>query len=266
MSGDEFFVLLVSGVLAVVLWARWYVRASVVTPLASRREQRWPALFVPIVCGAVLLWVLLTFAAHDVRDSPVYVVLYFLLGGAWVGLVASLFPLFGLSARDDVVERRNHAAGVALAGALLGTTLCYAGANIGDGPGWWVVVYTAALSTGGLLGAWTLVERTASVSDAVLLDRDVASGLRLGALLAGVGLVLGRAAAGNWEGVGAATADFFAVGWPAAVIALVAAGLHRLLRPTVQVPARSAVTAGLVPALLYLGASVAWVVHAGWWS
>jgi hypothetical protein len=68
-------------------------------------------------------------------------------------------------------------------GALLAVTLCYAGGNVGDVPGWWVVILSAALSTGTLLVAWLTLTGTAPIVDAVTVDRDPAAGLRLGAFL-----------------------------------------------------------------------------------
>ena len=72
-----------------------------------------------------------------------------------MGLGITALALCDLSARDDVVERSNRAAIPAIAGGLLAITLCFAGGNIGDGPGWWVVMFCGVLSTGTLLLAWS---------------------------------------------------------------------------------------------------------------
>src|SRR4051812_13339427 len=76
---------------------------------------------------------------------------------------------------------------------------CHAGANIGNGPGWWVVIFSAALATGSLLVLWIALADLTPVADAVAIDRDPAAGIRLGGWLAASGLVLGRAVAGDWE-------------------------------------------------------------------
>ena len=106
------------------------------------------------------------------RDDPLYFVFYLLMGAAWVGGGARILSFFGLCARDDVIERGNRAAAAAIAGALLGITLCFAGGNIGDGPGWWVVVFCAVLSTGVLLLFWSILDRATGMADTITIDHD----------------------------------------------------------------------------------------------
>lgn len=205
---------------------------------------------------------LVLFASFDVRVDLFYIFYYAVMGAAWVGLAMSLVPYLGVSARDDVIERGNRAALWPVLGALLGLTLCFAGGNIGDGPGWWVVVFCGLLSTGALFGLWWLLEVTVAPSEAVTVDRDPASGVRLGAFLLAIGLVLGRAVAGDWHSFDATIRDFFVAGWPAGAIALLAIGFEWAFAPTAETPSRSAL-AGLPPALVYLGTAVAWVSHLG---
>ena len=78
-------------------------------------------------------------------------------------------------------------------------SLCYAGANIGNGPGWWVVAFTAGLATASFAILWFLMDRLGRFSESITVDRDVASGIRLAAALVAIGLVLARAAAGDWH-------------------------------------------------------------------
>jgi hypothetical protein len=51
----------------------------------------------------------------------------------------------------DATARRKPAQplehGNPAAGAILGLTLAFARGNIGNGPGWWVVVFSAGMST-----------------------------------------------------------------------------------------------------------------------
>jgi hypothetical protein len=63
--------------------------------------------------------------------------------GAALGISGQLLSFLGVSARDDVLERRNSAALIAVVGALLGAILCIAGGNIGEGPGVEVVIASA---------------------------------------------------------------------------------------------------------------------------
>jgi uncharacterized membrane protein YjfL (UPF0719 family) len=268
MSGDEALVLIVCGGLAAFLWFVWYRDVLAVARRSSGAPGRlWLAL-APL--GAALLLYLLylvlrRLSASDVRADPIYLFFYLLMGAAWVGIGARALSFFGLGARDDVIERGNRAAATAIAGAILGITLCFAGGNIGDGPGWWVVVFCAILSTGTLLLLWTFLDRLAGIADAVTVDRDPASGVRAAGFFLGAGLILGRAVAGDWEGGGPALFDFVLNGWPVAVLLGLAALLERLLRPSPEALEPPALSHGALPALLYLGLGVAAVQMAGSW-
>lgn len=213
---------------------------------------------------ALLLGILALWSSFDVRNSPLYLLFYTVMGAAWVGGAMHVVPFLGISARDDVIERGNRAALWAVLGAMLGNTLCFAGGNIGDGPGWWVVVFCGLLSSGALFALWWLVESVAGMSDAITVDRDPASGFRLGAFLAGSGLILGRSVAGDWHSAGETLADFAARGWPAAAVAFMAIGFQRISPPTAKRPARSE-AAALLPSLLLLAVAITWVAHLGGW-
>ena len=96
----------------------------------------------------------------------------------------------------------------------------------------------------------------------VRLDRDVPSGVRLAGLQVAWGLILGRAAAGDWESVRRTWEDFAYQGCPVLAFLAVAIPLEYLLRPSLRQPAPAAV-AGLVPAIGYVGAAAAWVAYLG---
>ena len=76
-------------------------------------------------------------------------------------------------------------------------------ANIGDGPGWWVVVFAAGLATAALFAAWLVLAQIGHGVDAVTIDRDLAAGVRLGAFLAACGAGAGPRRRGGL-GVGGA--------------------------------------------------------------
>ena len=182
MSEDEVVVLVISLVAGVVLWCLWYVRCFRLTRWRSGSRVvwlLWLLCFAPIACG-ILLWTVLRFlAAHDVREAGAYLTLYTALGAAWVGMYTVCTGVTGISVRDDALERCNPAAAWAIAGGLIGLTLCFAGGNIGDGPGWWVVVYCGVLSTAVFFGCWAALEKLGGISELVTIERDLASGLRL---------------------------------------------------------------------------------------
>ncbi len=266
MSEDEVIVVSVCMVLAAIFWFLWYRDVLLVARRCAGFFERLLLAAAPAASAYLLFQVLRRLAASDVRDDPLYFFFYLAMGAFWIGAGMRGLSLFGLSARDDVIERGNRAAATAISGAILGIALCFAGGNIGDGPGWWVVVFCAILSTGTLLLFWTFLDRATGVADTITIDRDPATGIRAGAFFLGAGLILGRAVAGDWEGGGPALLDFVLKGWPAAVLLVLATLLESWLRPTPEAPDRPVLTHGALPALLYLGLGAAAVEMAGPWT
>jgi len=218
--------LLLSGFVTAYAWYRWCMAACVRT-LVVRNASRLIFVIGPIVCLMLLYLILRRWAADDVRDNETYLTLYMLAGAAWVGLGADLFRFLGVSPRDDAVERQNLAAAFATAGALAGITFCFAGANVGNGPGWWVVIFSAALSTGAFFLLWAVVEWLTGISESITVERTGGSGLRLGGFLAGAGMILGRAVAGDWVSAEATIRDFAAMAGPVLPLAAAAVVVER---------------------------------------
>lgn len=266
MSPDEVLVLIGCLVVGALVWGSWYRQALRVAPLVRRSASASIPDMAPLLSLGVLFSVLMRFASSDVRESGIYLLFYCLMGVAWLGLSVLLLPILGLSRRDDVLERGNAAAGWAVGGAMLGITLCFAGGNIGDGPGWWVVAFCAALSTLGLLLLWVCLDLITGAADAISVERDVASGIRAAGFFVGAGLILGRAVAGDWTTAGAAARDFLTVGWPACIVLAVAAAGQRVLRPTASQPQRPPLTAGLLPGLAFVALGVLILSVLGWWK
>lgn len=275
MDAGEVLLLFVSFTIAVIGWPIWY--AGVLSPaaLARPRWRRVPLLLVPPGCLSVLWPVLTRFAAREVREGPQYVALFLITGAAWLNVAVRLFASLGLDARADAVERDNPAAALGVAGAMLGITLCYAGANIGEGETVWTTIGPAALASAGWFAAWfeadvlaALLGRLAdgspdALTDGVAIGRDAASAARLAGFLAGIGLVLGRSVAGDYVSAGGTWLDFLKQGWPAAGLAAAAAIVHSALRPTARRARRPFVATGLLPALIYVLTAMAWLAHLG---
>lgn len=265
MSGDESFVQILCLAVVAFTWLPWLWEAVACARLDFRLKDRWTLFVDPLICAAVIYAVLRSASSFDVRDNPIYIRFYLAMGMAWVGVAARFFlPFFGLSSRDDVVERKNPAAIHALGGALLGVALCFAGGNIGDGPGWWVVVFSAALSTAAFFLLWALLDRFTGLADAVTVERDPASGMRLGGYFLASGLILGRAVAGDWVSAEATVADFGKVAWPVLLLWLAAVLLERTFRPTKETPLPSPLTHGLAPLCAYVALAFFFLAQAGW--
>lgn len=266
MSEDEVAVTAMSIMFALAGWIGWYVRVLRTSEFITPRKARRALLHVPLVCLGVLVLVLLSIASRDVRTDPRYVIMYTILGALWLILCQLVVVLLGHRPIEDVVQRANPAASWAAAGFLLGPTLCYAGGNIGDGPGWWVVIYAAFFATVSWFTLIYAIDQLCANLDEISIGRDPATGVRFLGTSIALGLILGRGVAGTWVSAPATLSDFARDAWPALVIAafeVVMTVLSRILRgsrltlPTI---------AGFPPALLSIGGAVAYILSLGWWA
>jgi hypothetical protein len=263
VSEDETFVTIVSVGLGPALWAIWLFKLWRLRLRTGGRTGLTAVSVTLAACALLIFVVLQTLASFDVVNAPPYLFMYVVLGLAWLRATITAFPFLGLSVRDDVVERDNLAATLAGAGALVAATLCYAGGNIGDGPGWWVVIFSAGLATGTWLLLWFVLAFFSPVADTVTIDRDPAAGLRLGTFLVSVGLVLGRAVAGDWVSSDATVNEFVYSLPPALLLLALALFIEYRARPTPERPLAPFVGLGMVPAALYLTLAVAAVARLG---
>ena len=223
--------------------------------------QAWLVICLAIIATALILW-----GAQAVRAEPGDFVLLEILGVIWLVVARELFSWLGLSVRDDAVERRNSAAVFALCGAMLAVTLTFAGGNSGEGPSFFENILSAALATGTLLGFWLVLELSARVSVSIAEERDLASGLRLGGLLVAVGLMFGRAVAGDWHSVWGTIHDFIRDGWVGVLLLPVAILIERKFRPGRARPFPNWLLCGLLPALCYIAFAVICLWRLGPWE
>jgi uncharacterized membrane protein YjfL (UPF0719 family) len=265
MSGDEVFALIVCLVVGCVGWWSWLSGLFFMKPFVWRTGTKPHAVVWPLLSAACVLFVLCRWSSHDVRSDPVYIFFYFVMWFGWTGAVLKVMPYLGLSARDDLLERQNPAAGLAVGGALLGSTLTFSGGNIGDGPGWWVVVFSAGLANGALLLMWVFGNLFTHVEEVLTVERDVAAGWRTFGYFAGGGLILGRAVAGNWQSGTETIADFVAKGWPVVFVWGSAVVMDAVLRPSPSCPARPPGQCGLLPAAVLIGMGLLLAKAQGAW-
>ena len=101
--------------------------------------------------------------------------------------------------------------------------------------------------------------------ESITIGRDEATGLRAAGFLIGTGLIMGRAAAGDWVSAEATVREFAKVGWPALALTAGAAGLDRILGPTAEEPEGAVGLRGALPALGYMALAVAYVGTLGRW-
>jgi len=252
MSGDEAFALFISSIIGVAGWWRWCGPLLRIKPPRASTAIGFISIAVPIAAFSLMLVILRGLAAHDVRDSTTYTVFYMLIWLAWTGITILALPRFGLSFRDDVMERSNLSAAIAIGGALIGITLAFGGGNVGDGPGWWVVLFSGGLATATLAALWMGWHAITGIADAITIDRDTASGWRAAGFFVGGGVIVGRAAAGNWISTIDTVKDFIVKGWPILILWALVVAIDWMLRPNASRPLRNAFWCGAIPAFAFI--------------
>ena len=202
-------------ILAVYLWFRTYRALFKARQFHPNRTHRTLFAALPFFCMCFIAAVLLVWSSHDVRSDAGWMALYIMGGAAWLQLGLFLLSLFGIGAREDVVERQNPAAAWVVYGTTVGASFCYAGSNIGSGLGAEVVLFCAVFSTAFLFAFWFFLERSFRLADRVTIDRDESAGIRIGGWILSLGLIFGGAVAGDWVSLVGTIRDFFHYAWVA---------------------------------------------------
>jgi uncharacterized membrane protein YjfL (UPF0719 family) len=230
------------------------------------RGTPW-AFYLCAVAALTLVAVTLEFwGAAEIRATPTEVFFLTLVAAVWLILTRKLFPWFGLSFRDDAVERKNFSALIALCGAVLALGIIYAGSNVGEGPSFTNNFFCDTIGTASFFLLWFVIELFGKVSRSITEDRDLATGLRTCGLFLAFGLVIGRALAGDWHSEAATVRDFIRDGWPAAVLLVLALIVEPFARPNRREPIRPFPVYGLLPAALYISLGAVWLWHLGPWE
>ena len=230
MSEDEFFVFIFSLFIAGWFILKWYLYLYK-SRLPERDASAGGIMFcMPPASFAINLYTLKFLASFDVVDSPFWILFYVLLGFVWIWLsMWSMFCFFDLSWIDDILNLNNKAALPAFVGGFLGLTVIYAGANIGDGPGWWCVIFAGGMG----LVAWILLGvgicHADEVSERITVERDIGCGIRFGCYLLASGIILGRASGGDWTSFYMTVVEFYDVydRWPVLILAALEAVVER---------------------------------------
>jgi hypothetical protein len=266
MSGDEVFAFVVSSIITIIGWGSWYgmlmrIRSFSQAPAAKSLLWLWPPLMV-----AVLVAILRLYAADDVRNDIRYLSMYAVMGAAWTVAGMKCIALLGISARDDVAERNNPAAIPALLGAMAGIMLSYAGGNIGNGPGWWVVIFSSGLASIIVILSWIFLNILAPCVERITVDRDEACGWRTGMAMTCIGAVAGRGAAGDWVSTTATVVDYLNICWPVLPFVIFASMLERLLMPRAGDTATGGFFEGVIPSIIYAFVTILYLRYVGWYT
>lgn len=262
MVDQPFFIIFDAAAVVVLGWWLWKLLAP-----THHFVQHWRwriALLAALALSiAAILFVLENWASFDVVDDPFYIVGYLALGVVWISLSAKVLHGFAdIRFRQDVRDRNNFAAAIAIGGLLLGSAIAYGGGNIGDGPGFHVVIFSALVSTATVYSSVWVLALVSDAEERVSVDHDVGAAVRFAALAIAAGLVAGRAAAGNWVDTESTLVDFTQVAWPIAFLVAASVVVERR-SPPVYVAGSTAGSALFGAALIAV--AVGYVYSVGAW-
>lgn len=221
MSDEEVVVLVVCIVGSLITWAVYYFNILQLHRFYKAKKEKLVLAFTPVFCAAGLFVLLKNFASFDVVNNPTYILFYSVMGALWVRLCFFLLRYMGIYWIEDALERKNAAALLIVLAFMIGATICYSGANIGDGPGWWCVVFAGGLATLVWLSLWQILNVSCSLSEKITVERDLNAAIRSAGYGIGSSIVCGRGAAGDWSSAQQTVEEFFCA-WPVLIMLVIA--------------------------------------------
>jgi hypothetical protein len=252
-GGDEWVFFIASAAIVLFGTARYYFPLISVSLIRKSFLRRILLASLPPISIVPTYVVLCRWTDPQVLGHLDYTILFMLGATAFIFVTASAIQILGISIRQDAIERDNPAALAAICGILPAVGIIYALSNIGTGPTIWTTIIPALAAALSLALASLLIELIGGhVAEAITVDRDLSTGIRLAASLLGCAFILGRAAAGNWVSWTKTLIDFASHGWPAILIVIAAAATHRKLRPTAARPQPDILLFGLIPAASFV--------------
>jgi hypothetical protein len=272
VSGDGALFFFMSLLFAVNLLFKWMKNSSGSSLIFGARRIAFPGgfrIFAGAVLGSSLIFLfesLRRWSAVEIRSDPAMLGPIVCSSEFWVFICVELFSWLGLSLREDAMERRNLSALIAISGAAIAITLITAGGNIGEGPSLSNNIFSVLLGCLAFVSLWLILDKTSGTIASITEERDLASGIRAAGLLISFGLILGRGVAGNWRSVAATLLDLVHDSAAGPLLLLIAIPIEHALRPSRTHPNRNWCLFGILPAVLFISISIAWVLSLGWWE
>ena len=157
---------------------RWYRPLLKAWPHERNRPAKTILACLPVFFLVLIFCILKFLASFDVVNSVFFIIFYILLGYAWMyGSLMLTTLFFDLNWTDDSVYLNNKAALAAVIGEFFTIAFIYAGANVGDGPGWWCVIFAGLLG----LAAWIIlgfiIHLSTGIFERITVDRDMGCGV-----------------------------------------------------------------------------------------
>jgi len=180
----------------------------------DKKLAQWIFGCLPAISFIIILFTLKVLASFDVVNDPFYLIYFIVFGYTCIYFGLNLMAFFfDLSWIDDVIYLNNKAALFSITGGFLGLTLIYSCANIGDGPGWWCVVFAGGLGLITWIILGLIINKLTHIFERITVERDIGCGVRVGLYFIASCIILGRASAGDWTSFSMTVVEF-GDGWP----------------------------------------------------
>ena len=177
-----------------LVWGCWYWELASAAPLGAKRRERRLLQWAP--AASLVLSTIVVIARGEIFLPSVGLAKHLMMWFFWVTSMTLSIPYFGLIARDDVAERDNKAAALAIAGAIVAFAFCsaLAGHRALVAGLEREVIWEASGAFGLLLIVWYVVETKTHLSETITIERDASAGWRLAGVLLAAALLLGPGA------------------------------------------------------------------------
>lgn len=207
MEEDEILIFFLA--LAAVAASMMFLSTAQLHKLYLRERRGIGLVRAAVLLGMLyILFVLLFFSDESV--TPVYVLFYLVMGLALVGVFGVHWArLCGFRYREDVGERGNFAAAIAVAGFTLATAILFGGSLWGeadpdgdDEGGWWIPLGFFLAGWAGLVLAGRIYTWRQPVVYWIRQERDERYGRTSAAFLISSAIMLHEGVAGDFYGWG----------------------------------------------------------------
>jgi hypothetical protein len=214
MDGIEIFIIIGAFIFTYLFFRRWYTPLLKAWPPERNILTKIVLTLLPIVFLALITFTLKFLASFDVVDSLFYILFYIVLGYTWMyGNLFLMTLCFDLHWPDDAIHLNNKAALAAITGEFFALAFIYAGANVGDGPGWWCVLFAGSLGVSAWVVLGFIINYCTGIFERITVERNIGCGIRFCLYQIATGAILGYGCSGDGTSFPMTVVEFKAA-WP----------------------------------------------------
>ncbi|MBS0630522.1 MAG: hypothetical protein JSS11_01305 [Verrucomicrobia bacterium] len=221
-------------VLFLIVWGSWYRKLIAAFAPAVSLRLRLVTGLIPLAAFSAFAGLFLRYADASALKDDFWCLAFPVIGALCLRLTVLLLDGLQLQLPADITGRNNPASLPAFAGALLGVAALNVGSNLGRGDEAYTTLFPLALTSALWVAFAVLLAACTPLLSATVTDRRITASVQLGAVWLTSGLILARAAAGDWVSFSATTLDLLGA-MPALAVLLTSARYIGRLAPLLTV-------------------------------